>query len=508
MDIKSLFKLNLHKKIAFPFISAVLIIFVAAYFLLEARENRLILDAAYCRARTAFKMIVLTRQWMAERRNKIKPIAAVATKELSDHARQLSDIRFHIISDRSINPSNAPDEFEKAAMKQFKRGKKEVYEIVDTKKGKIYRYMAPLFINKACRSCHIHQGYRIYNFRGGISISVPLSPIYGSISKNRKILLGLIIAAGLLLLILVKLLITKLVLIPVKKLDRAAAKISQGDYDIDIQIQNNDELGNLAKTFINMSRKISLSQTVLQERIKNATERLNAANEKLSKIAERKSELYSALAHDIRTPLAVIILGAETIETKLNKTENTEIVEAIKNNAKSLKALFDNLLEIEKIEDGILKIHPQKQEINFILREIVNELAPFAKHSGITLIFDSDKELEAVVDKDKLAVCLQNIILNAIKFSPAGKEIRVESYKVQNTVVVEISDQGIGIAPDEIDKIFNKFYRTKRGRHKYRYGSGLGLTIAKKFVEGMNGKIYVASELKKGTKIKIVLQSA
>lgn len=508
MDIKSLFKLNLHKKIAFPFISAVLIIFVAAYFLLEARENRLILDAAYCRARTAFKMIVLTRQWMTGRRNKIKPIAAVAAEELSDYARQLSDIQFHITSNRSINPSNAPDKFEKAAMKQFKRGKKEVYEIVDTKEGKIYRYMAPLFINKACRGCHIHQGYRIYNFRGGVSISVPLSPIYGSISKNRKILLGLIAAAGLLLLILVKLLITRLVLIPVRRLDSAAAKISQGNYDIDIQIQNNDELGNLAKTFINMSKKISLSQTALQKRIKNATKRLNAANEQLSKAAERKSELYSALAHDIRTPLAVIILGAETIETKLDKAENTEIVEAIKNNAESLKTLFDNLLEIEKIEDGILKVYPQEQEINFILRKVVNELSPFAKHSEITLIFDSGKKLKAIADKDKLAVCLQNIILNAIKFSPAGKEVLVKSYKIQDAVVVEISDQGIGIAPDEIDKIFNKFYRTERGRHKYRYGSGLGLTITKKFVERMNGKIYVASELKKGTKIKIVLQAA
>lgn len=135
-------------------------------------------------------------------------------------------------------------------------------------------------------------------------------------------------------------------------------------------------------------------------------------------------------------------------------------------------------------------------------------MAPFAKHSRIALTFDSDKELEAVVDKDKLAVCLQNIILNAIKFSPAGKEVRVKGYKIQNAVVVEISDQGIGIAPDEIDKIFNKFYRTERGKHKYRYGSGLGLTITKKFVEGMNGKICVASELKKGTKIKIVLQAA
>jgi len=418
-------------------------------------------------------MLVITRQWVAERREEVKPVPAVVTKQLSAYARRLSNIRFHITSDKLVDPSNAPDNFEKAAMIKFKKGAKEVYKIVDTKQGKIYRYMAPLFINKACMSCHVYQGYHIGDFRGGISVSIPLAPIYNSVSKNRKILLGLIVAIGLLFLVLAKILITKQVLIPVAKLDRAATEISHGNYDIDIQIHSNDELGTLAKTLEKMSKKISLSQEELKNRIKEATGKLKAANEKLIEIATKKSELYSALAHDIRTPLAIITLGAENIRAKLKKSEDLEIVDAMKNNALRLKILFEHLLEIERIESGMIKVNLKKEEINAILKKEIDAMKPFAKNSGISLSFDSNTEkLNALIDKNKLLICLQNILSNAIKFS-----------------------------------IFDKFYRTERAKNANRYGTGLGLTITKKFIDAMNGKIYISSEPEVGTNVKIVLQA-
>ncbi len=494
---------------AIPFIVTVIAILVGSYFLLEARENNLILDTAYQQARTVFKMLVITRQWVAEKREEIKPVPAVATKELAEYAKRLSDIRFHITSDKLVDPANAPDKFEKAAMKQFKKGAKEVYKIVETKNGRIYRYMAPLFINKACMSCHVYQGYHIGDFRGGISVSIPLAPIYNSVSKNRKILLGLIVTIGLLLLVLVKILITKLVLIPVAKLEKAATEISHGNYDIDIQIHSNDELGTLTKTLEKMSKKISLSQEELKNRIKEATGKLKAANEKLIEIATKKSELYSALAHDIRTPLAIITLGSENIKAKLNKTEDLEIIEAIKNNAMRLKILFEHLLEIERIESGIVKINIRKEEINAILGKEIDAMRLYAENSGISLKFiSSSKKLYALVDKDKLSICLQNILSNAIKFSFSGTTIEIKSYySERNNAVIEIIDHGIGIASGEIDKIFDKFYRTERAKNANRYGTGLGLTITKKFIDAMNGKIYISSEPEVGTNVKIVLQA-
>lgn len=507
MDIKLSYKLNLHKKIAIPSILAVIIIFAATYFLVEVRENRLILDSAYRQARTAFRMIVVTRQWAAEKQGEMKPEPEISAKELSIYAKQLSDIRFHITSDHPINPGYAPDKFEKTAMKQFGKGKKEIYRVVDTKNGEIYQYMAPLYISKACMRCHIYRNYHIGDFIGGISVSIPLAPIYSSISRNKKILLGFIAVMGLLFLLLIKLLITRLVLIPISKLDSAASKILHGNYNVDIKIHSSDELGALAKTFNNMSKKIAFSQTELQNKVKDSTKELKMTNEKLNKLAARKSELYSALAHDIRTPLAVITLGSENIKAKCDKTEDIEIIQAIKRNAQRLKALFDNLLEIEKIESTVFKIYLQKEDINSILQEVVAELTPFAKHSRISLIFDYNDKLEAIVDKDKLSVCFRNIITNAIKFSPFDTQVTINCYEIDRRVVIEIGDHGIGIASDEMDKIFNKFYRTERGRQKHLYGTGLGLAITKKFIDAMGGKIYVTSKPNIGTQIKIVLRN-
>lgn len=486
---------------------AIIAVLIGSYFLLEARENQLVLDTAYQQAKTVFRMIVITRQWVAEKRDEVKPVPTVATKELSIYAKRLLNIRFHITSDHLVDPNNRPDKFEKMAMKQFRKGRKEVYRVVDTKKGKIYRYMAPIFINKACLNCHANRGYHIGDFRGGISVSIPLAPIYNSISKNRKILLGLIVVISLLFLALVKVLITRLVLIPVAELNRAVSEISHGNYSIDIRIHNKDELGNLAKTFKDMSNKLSISRATLQRKIGDATGKLKMANEKLSKIAARKSELYSALAHDIRTPLAVITLGSENIEVKLNKSEDLEIVEAIKNNAKRLKVLFDNLLEIERIESCIIKIDFKREDINMILREEINTIQLYAKNSGIDLKFDDTGKLEELIDKDKLAICLQNILSNAIKFSPSGTTVEIKSYLSEfGNTVIEIKDQGIGIVSNELNKVFDKFYRTERGKHKNRYGTGFGLAITKGFIDAMNGKIYITSELNRGTKIKIVLE--
>ncbi len=510
LDTKSLFKLNLHKKIAIPFIITVAVILIVSYFLLEAREKRLIMDTAYQQARTVFTMLVITRQWVAERRDEVKPVPAVVTKELSLYAKRYSGIRFHITSDRLVDPSNAPDKFEKSAMILLKKGKKYVYKIVDTKNGKLYRYMAPLFINKACMSCHVYQGYHIGDFRGGISVSIPLKPIYNSISKNRRYLLSLMLITSLLILLIVKVLITKLVLTPVAKLNKAAKDISEENYHITLDIRNNDELGNLAKTFKNMSKKVFHSQSELRKKVYKATKELKIANERLNKNASIKSELYSALAHDIRTPLAVILLGSEALELQLGKRgKNREIAESIKNNANRLKHFFDNLLEIEKIENGILKIKYEKYDINLILKGVVNELLTFAQNQGVALKLRTTGVLEANVDKEKLSVCLENIVSNAVKFSSLDTEVTAVCYRDnQNNIVIEIADQGIGIAHDEIDRIFNKFYRTKRGTQKNRYGTGLGLSITKKFVEKMGGRIIVQSEMGKGTIVKIILMTA
>ncbi|MCA1980587.1 MAG: DUF3365 domain-containing protein, partial [Calditerrivibrio sp.] len=118
-------------------------------------QKQLLFSQAKIQAETLFKMIVITRQWVAENRNRIEPVPAVATKELSQYADKMANFRFRITSDILVNKDNAPDPFEKIALEEFKKGVKEYSEIINVPKiGSVFRYMAPLHINESCMNCH------------------------------------------------------------------------------------------------------------------------------------------------------------------------------------------------------------------------------------------------------------------------------------------------------------------------------------------------------------------
>jgi len=156
--------------------------------LLWHHQKQLLFNQAKIQAETLFKMIVITRQWVAENRGRIEPVPAVATKELSLYADKMANFRFRITSDILVNPDNAPDEFEKIALQQFKNGAKEYSDIIEIPKiGTAFRYMAPLYINSSCMQCHYYQGYKIGDIRGGISVFIPLKDVKDAIIANNKL---------------------------------------------------------------------------------------------------------------------------------------------------------------------------------------------------------------------------------------------------------------------------------------------------------------------------------
>lgn len=219
-------------------ISLIVVIFLMGIFITFAvRTEQLLSEQYLSTARAHFKNIVLTRRWNAEHGgvyvkkspdNPSNPYLenpditgvdgtvytmknpALMTREISEYARDSGDFFYHITSLTPLNPDNAPDDFEKAALKGFEAGEKERYTLIRGNGQAVYRYMAPLYVEDSCMPCHAKQGYRVKDVRGGISVTFAVSGIEKKMAQNRFGFIGLGIAASLLLLSIIMFLIFRL----------------------------------------------------------------------------------------------------------------------------------------------------------------------------------------------------------------------------------------------------------------------------------------------------------
>ena len=233
---------------------------------------------------------------------------------------------------------------------------------------------------------------------------------------------------------------------------------------------------------------------------KQAEEKVRKALEKEKELSELKSKFITIASHEFRTPLATMLSSTDLVEFyhKNNLEEKFNIqLERIRNNINHLTGIIDNLLVISKVDSG--KIEFEQSYINSF--EFMSEIYEDTKVNLLpnqTLKFNNsipDKYL--FIDKKLFRIVLMNIISNAIKYSPNGGEIEIELYSEDGQIVFKISDKGIGISEKDRNYLFQEFYRATNVGNLT--GSGIGLTIVKKYVELHNGKIEIYSKEGEGT---------
>jgi len=221
-------------------------------------------------------------------------------------------------------------------------------------------------------------------------------------------------------------------------------------------------------------------------------------------VAEMKNDFVSSVSHELRTPLASIKAYVEMLidgEADDEKTK-TEFYEIIQGEANRLSRLIDNILNISRIESGLVKINKLPQSPSVIVREAVEVIAPQAKLKNIVLKDDlAPAFYQTQADKDMLYQAVLNLLSNAVKYTPVGGTIGV-SVKVDEAtkkVVTKITDSGVGIPPKDLPFVFDKFYRADANNHMAK-GTGLGLAMVKHIVETVHrGKIIVESVVGKGS---------
>lgn len=257
-----------------------------------------------------------------------------------------------------------------------------------------------------------------------------------------------------------------------------------------------------------------LEQTVL-ERTKElvaANKKLEEANQELERLTKAKTEFLSLASHQLRAPLTAtrwILLEFWASRDRSLSLSDRQLFEKLLSNNERMTRLINNLLSIARIEEGRLQYEFGIISLDELLEDSVNVLTPIAVAKGVVLDYTlGHNEFLVRADKEKIGLALENIIENAIKYTLAGKRVRVTVTKDIGTVVIHIQDEGIGIPQDEQLKIFDKFFRAKNAVKTETMGSGLGLFIVKKIIEDHGGRVTFESKEGTGTTFLIEIPLA
>ena len=222
-----------------------------------------------------------------------------------------------------------------------------------------------------------------------------------------------------------------------------------------------------------------------------------------------KTEFVSTVSHELRTPMTSIKGYADLLMMGAVgelADEQRRFLSIIKNNADRLTELVNDLLNISRIESGRIKLSPKAIRIEQMIDQVVTTMTPRAKNKKLTLRQDVPRDLPSVfADPARVVQILTNLVANAHQYTPASGEIVVSAYLHSDEVHVSVTDTGIGIAPEDREKIFDRFFRVDDPRVQEVSGTGLGLPIVKSLTEMQGGQVWVESEPERGSKFTFTL---
>jgi PAS domain S-box-containing protein len=227
----------------------------------------------------------------------------------------------------------------------------------------------------------------------------------------------------------------------------------------------------------------------------------------LKKLDRLRTELLSNVSHELRTPLASIKGFASTLlrtDTKWNEEEQRDFLKTIDEEADHLNRIIGDILDMSRIDAGALKLNPGFNNIIEILDSVRMRFTHLTIHHN--LIVKTPTWLPPIyVDSMRIGQVLSNLIDNAVKYSLEGSDIVIEAQLVGDDIVVSVTDSGIGISPEALSKLFDRFYQVDRVVRGKKGGTGLGLSICRGIIQSHGGKIWVESEVDKGSKFSFSL---
>lgn len=256
-------------------------------------------------------------------------------------------------------------------------------------------------------------------------------------------------------------------------------------------------------------RSFNLELKEKSKALEKARQELVKVNQDLRSLDSLKDEFISTVTHEMRTPITSIKAFAEILQDNpdLEDQEQSHFVETIIKESERMERLINQVLDIEKFDSGKQRLNLKETKINTIIKRATEVTAQLIEEKNIKLVLSLQESLPTIaIDRDRITQVLLNLISNAIKFcNTQNGKITISTYYLDGNVRINVTDNGKGIEPNEIELIFNSFYQAKDQNYKKPVGSGLGLTISKKIIELHEGSLKAESIPNVETKFSVTL---
>lgn len=487
-------------------------------------------------------------------------VCVVAAKSISMLFTTETDYSIRFTNDTPRQAANAPDEFEQEALAAFNADpeRKAFWRVVDAGDGtRVFRYTEPLYVTESCLECHgdpvgeldqygyPKEGMQVGQVGGAMSITEPMdiyaAGIQDSMMQQAIMVLFMMVAAFIGLYFVT----SRLVLRPIDELRSAAGAVGKGDFNYTLTVPDpgerpRDELAELTGEFDRMARDLEALYADLEGQVRSKTDDLMVLNDMLNyqkrelKVAldrlgdevAYKNEFFAIVSHELRTPLTSILAYARILNADDSLAPKTrEAVGEIESNATLLLNMVNNILVISKHAAKKDELLPEPVDFVDLAQFVRKALVPIAKGKDVRLSCSVAPDVPlSMADWEKLRRILENLVNNAIKYTHRGGFVRLtigfESGEEANHghgnhpgthvpddedaapagwIVMRVADDGMGIAPEELDQIFELYKQAGQSANRRYRGTGLGLAVVRDLTELHGGTVAVESRVKEGS---------
>jgi two-component system, NtrC family, sensor histidine kinase GlrK len=305
----------------------------------------------------------------------------------------------------------------------------------------------------------------------------------GEAGTKARTVARVITAMALLLGIVLAVSITASITVPLSRMKKKTGEIAKGIFEADLNLPSPPEIGELARAFNTMCAK-------------------------LKEVDRMKSDFFSLMSHELRTPLTSIREGTSLFLEGMGgevTEKQRKLLTIIAEESNRLIGLVNSLLDLSKLEAGMVIFHTVRTDLPSLITRAVREILPLAEAKHIGIETDIGEIPSVSMDVDRILQVVRNLIGNALKFTPSGGSVRVVARRKGDAVEVSVIDTGPGIQPEHIDMIFEKFGQASPAGSHRLHGTGLGLAIVKHIVHAHGGEVWVESEVGRGSTFTFVL---
>lgn len=424
-------------------------------------------------------------------------------------------------------PGNRPDAFECRMLEQFGTDptRKEFWGTEDAEGKRVFRYGIPIRMQSSCLNCHgketshrgttpLAQEFELGDLAGAVSIVIPMKTFQENLRTDTVSQMIFTFSLLLLSVGITYFLMTRWVTVPLKELTEIATHLGEGDlYAADRDIRAYGEIRLLAQEFRTMASRLKDFYQRLEEKVTARTrelteqkEELKRVNAELAKSNKLKSVFLTNMSHELRTPLTAVLAFGELLQEGIGgelTLRQGEYTQGILESSRQLLSLINDLLDLAKIEAGKMELKLSTFDVEEMVQGVAKQMAPLELKKGLSLEVDLPEMLPAVLaDREKIGQVLVNLVSNAIKFTPSGGSVRITgAFNLsENAVVLTVADTGIGIRKEDQEVIFDAFRQVDGSTTREYRGTGLGLSLVRHLVQMHRGRIWVESELGKGSR--------